>query len=591
MENQINTGASLLVQAMQGSAVKTVFSLSGNQIMPLYDACIDTDVRIVHTRHESSAVFMADAYAQLTGVPGVALVTAAPGFANALGALYSAKMAESPVILLSGDSPVARDGQFAFQEFDQIKAAAAFVKMSVRLQSVDEIESQWQDCVSIALSGTPGPVHIALPADLLLAHHEAAQHASPCPPAPARLTPANAPAPADGQQATAEVGLSGPASVTELRSLAAKLATASTPIVFVSPQLNATRQPDLHLALSQVLQVPVVAMESPRGLNDPALGSIKSLCKDTDLVVLLGKLPDFSLGFVSKDAFPRASLVLVQSEPSLLKQCDWNESLTGATRICAEPLSVINQLLNQQSDSDKQPSSQLPSESRQEWLAKMQAGIKLQPPVTHAAGNEALHTSELVHCVAEMVAACKTSKQSETVKEDTIVVCDGGEFGQWAQAFVKSPLRVINGLSGAIGGSIPYATGAGIAKPDAVVVALLGDGTAGFYLAELETLAREAIAAIIIVGNDSCWNAEYQIQKRDYGQERTYACELPAGLRYDQVATALGLHGAKVSALSQLQSELEEAFKRARQHRQGTLINAFMQRIPAPTFNDGVNQG
>jgi len=92
MANQIITGASLLIRAMRHSAVDTVFSLSGNQIMPIYDACIDTDVRIVHTRHESSAVFMADAYAQLTGKAGIALVTAAPGVANALGALYSAKM-------------------------------------------------------------------------------------------------------------------------------------------------------------------------------------------------------------------------------------------------------------------------------------------------------------------------------------------------------------------------------------------------------------------------------------------------------------------------------------------------------------------
>jgi len=217
--------------------------------------------------------------------------------------------------------------------------------------------------------------------------------------------------------------------------------------------------------------------------------------------------------------------------------------------------------------------------------------MEQQPQVIKAASNESMHTSELVHSVAEMLAVNKTdmSKQSAAVGNDAIVVCDGGEFGQWAQAFVKSPLRVTNGLSGAIGGSIAYAIGAGVARPDAVVVALLGDGTAGFYLAELETLARESIAAIIIVGNDSCWNAEYQIQKRDYGADRTYACELPSGLRYDQVATALGLHGAEVSVLADLQSELEQAFSRAREHRQGTLINALIQRIPAPTFEDVSN--
>jgi len=86
--------------------VSTVFSLSGNQIMPVYDALIEYDTRIIHTRHEAAAVFMAEAYAQVSDGIGVALVTAGPGFANALGAMYSSLMSEVPVILLSGDAPV-----------------------------------------------------------------------------------------------------------------------------------------------------------------------------------------------------------------------------------------------------------------------------------------------------------------------------------------------------------------------------------------------------------------------------------------------------------------------------------------------------
>ena len=331
-------------------------------------------------------------------------------------------------------------------------------------------------------------------------------------------------------------------------------------------------------------------MESPRGLNDPALGSIKSLCKDADLVVLLGKLPDFSLGFASSDVFPHASLILVQPGQSLLEQCDWNKPLVDSTKICAEPVAVINQLLAYQSESsNSERFSPLQKDRRTKWLMDMQTGMQMQPKVIHAGVDEALHPSELVHSVAKIIGSNTPEENFAAADEDTTVICDGGEFGQWAQAFVKSPVRVINGLSGAIGGSIPYAIGAGVAKPDSVVVALLGDGTAGFYLAELETLARESIAAVIIVGNDSCWNAEYQIQKRDYGQERTYACELPSGLRYDRVAMALGLHGAEVSALQALQSELEQAFNRARQDHQGTLINALIQRVPAPTFNEATS--
>lgn len=98
-------GADLLTRALKDAGVTTIFSLSGNQIMPIYDACIDAGIRIVHTRHEAAAVYMADAWAQVTGSIGVAMVAGGPGFANSLSPLFSARHAESPVLLLSGDSP------------------------------------------------------------------------------------------------------------------------------------------------------------------------------------------------------------------------------------------------------------------------------------------------------------------------------------------------------------------------------------------------------------------------------------------------------------------------------------------------------
>ena len=88
-------GADLLVKTLARAGVTRIFSLSGNQIMPIYDACIDGGIEIIHTRHEAAAVFMADAHAQLTGAIGVALVTAAPGAANAIGPLFTARQSEA----------------------------------------------------------------------------------------------------------------------------------------------------------------------------------------------------------------------------------------------------------------------------------------------------------------------------------------------------------------------------------------------------------------------------------------------------------------------------------------------------------------
>ena len=126
-------GAAALTQTLRNAGVDTVFSLSGNQIMPVYDAAIDSELRLIHTRHEAAAVYMADGWAQVTGQLGVALVTAAPGFANAISALYTARMQEVPVLFLSGDSPVSGDGSGTFQELDQVAIASPVVKHSVRV--------------------------------------------------------------------------------------------------------------------------------------------------------------------------------------------------------------------------------------------------------------------------------------------------------------------------------------------------------------------------------------------------------------------------------------------------------------------------
>ena len=123
-------GADLLVRSLEAAGVEHLFALSGNQIMPLFDACVGRSIELVHVRHEAAAVHMADAWGRLTGSPGVALVTAGPGFANTLSALYVAAMAESPMVLLSGHAPTSRLGQAAFQEMPQAEMARHVSKAS-----------------------------------------------------------------------------------------------------------------------------------------------------------------------------------------------------------------------------------------------------------------------------------------------------------------------------------------------------------------------------------------------------------------------------------------------------------------------------
>ncbi|MGB2468935.1 MAG: thiamine pyrophosphate-binding protein, partial [Candidatus Puniceispirillaceae bacterium] len=140
-----------VIQSLANQGVEVIFSLSGNQIMPLYDACIDANIRIIHTRHEGAAVYMAEAYAQFSGKIGVALVTAGPGLLNAVSALYSAARSETPLLLISGDAASRLDGQGAFQELDQISVTRPITKFSARPTQPEEMLPALEKTITTAL--------------------------------------------------------------------------------------------------------------------------------------------------------------------------------------------------------------------------------------------------------------------------------------------------------------------------------------------------------------------------------------------------------------------------------------------------------
>jgi acetolactate synthase-1/2/3 large subunit len=163
-----------------------------------------------------------------------------------------------------------------------------------------------------------------------------------------------------------------------------------------------------------------------------------------------------------------------------------------------------------------------------------------------------------------------------------VFVCDGGEIGQWAQACLHAPNRVINGAAGSIGAALPFAVAARCAKPEAPIVAVMGDGTFGFHCAEIDTAVRYGLPFVTVVGNDARWNAEYQIQVREYGRDRAKGCELlPA--RYDQVTAAFGGHGELVTRAE----DLLPAARRAEQSRRPACLNVMVEGLPAPNIKRG----
>ena len=531
MSGSGNRGADALARALRAAGARRVFTLSGNHIMPVFDAALDAGLELVHVRHEAAAVHMADAWARLTGEAGIALVTGGPGHANAVGALYTAAMAESPVVLLSGHAPLAQLGRGAFQEMHQAEIAVPLTKAAWTAQRADGVTHDVMQAIAIARGGRPGPVHVSLPQDVL----EGTAAIAPAPP----VTPTP--------------------SHFDAAPFLDRLQRAKRPLILCGPSCMTREGRARMQALEQASSIPVVGLESPRGIADPALGAFAQMLAQADAVLLLSKRLDFTLRFGASPAFDGACEFL-QVDPEAAEIERTSRAVGG--RIAASAVVETAVALRELTAHARASASS--------WLGEVRDAIRYRPGAwdsAHASSPGRLHPVEALRPLQQLLDA----------DPQAVFVSDGGEFGQWAQACLDAPSRVINGVAGSIGAGLPFAVAARLARPQAPVIAAMGDGTFGFHCAEIDTAVRYGAPFVAIVGNDARWNAEYQIQLRDYGPERLVGCELlPA--RYDQVAQAFGGFGELVT---QPQSLLPAA-RRAQGSARPAVLNVMIEGLAAP---------
>ena len=160
-------GGERIADVLRARGIPVVFTLCGGHIAPILTAARARGIRIVDTRHEATAVFAADAYARLTGSPGVAAVTAGPGITNTITALKNAQLAQSPLLLLGGAAPTALQGRGALQDIDQRSLVEPHVKHMARVRRVADLGPAVEEALYVAASGVPGPVFVECAVDLL----------------------------------------------------------------------------------------------------------------------------------------------------------------------------------------------------------------------------------------------------------------------------------------------------------------------------------------------------------------------------------------------------------------------------------------
>ena len=531
------SGAALLARALKLAGVGPIFTLSGNQILPVYDAGLDAGLRFVDTRHESAAAHMADAWGRLTGRPGVCLVTAGPGHTNALTGVATAWMAESPLIFLSGGANLPHVGKGGFQEIDQVGVVGPICKRAWTASSAAELPALVAHAHRTAQEGTPGPVHITLPFDVL--QHEVEESATA------------KPAPADFEPTHRRADAGDVAQAIEL------LAQAERPIVLGGPAAWRGPAGERLRALLKLIGAPGFVVESPRGLTDPSLHGLGREFKRADVVLLLAP-QDFTVGFGGPPALGEASRV-VQVAP---ERAEIGRNRPVDLGLVGDAPTVLGQLVEAARGRARPRSSW-----RDELDAIREANLTTLAPAT-TTDDLPLHPLRVAAAVRDVL------------RPGDCVALDGGEFGQWARwALGGGPYETLgNGKLGGIGSGIPFAIAAAIARPDVRAVAFIGDGTFGFHGMELDTAVRHGVSFVAVVGNDAGWAAERHRQREVYGPDRLVAADL-LPTRYDQVAVALGAHGEHVERPEELRPALERALASGRP----ACINVAIASIPSPS--------
>jgi acetolactate synthase-1/2/3 large subunit len=479
---------------------------------------------------------MADAYGRLTGRPGIAWVTGGPGHANAVGALFTALGQETPMVLMSGHTETDQLGRGGFQELRQVEMAAPVCKAAWMATNTATVGMDVAKAIRLATSGRPGPVHLSLPSDVL-----------------------DATVPEDAVVWPTEAEFAAPAiplDNTTADAVLALLATASRPLIIGAPVLATAKGRDLLRRIESALTIPACLSEGPRAFNDASLGAYAEVAKRADMVLLLGKALDFTLKFGGAPFAADCRFISIDPDGAILGRAARSRGL--AFGCVADTYPAAEALIARGRPRDPA------------WLSEARSAFDDRPA---AWADLASKTQGMLHPAQVF----RTLQPFLDRDPGSVLICDGGEFAQWGQSLLRNERRMINGVTGSIGSSLPMASGARVVEKSAPVFAVLGDGTFGFHMSEIETAVRLNLPYVAVVGTDCRWNAEYNLQVRDYGPNRTHGCELNA-TRYDLVATALGGHGELVTDATELHGAIERSLASGKP----AVINVMIESIPSP---------
>jgi acetolactate synthase I/II/III large subunit len=524
------TGAQILMKCLEREGVKHIFGYPGGVVLDIYDELSRTpNIRHILVRHEQAAVHAADGYARASSQVGVALVTSGPGATNTVTGIASAYLDSIPIVVFTGQVPTALIGNDAFQEVDIVGITRPCTKHNYLVKDVKQLAATIHEAFHIARSGRPGPVLVDLPKDV--------SQASTVPvfPETVKIKSYNPTYHANPRQVARALDM---------------ILHAKKPVLYTGGGIVLSDSSEELYKFATALQIPVTSTLMGLGgfpgdhpLWMGMLGMHGTYCANmavsqADVLIAVGaRFDDRVTGKLSEFA-PHAKIVHVDIDPSSIsKNVQVDIPIVGD---CKDTLGQLNELLEDKPVRDW-------TELRRPWLDTVNEWSTAHP-LTYVHDDKVIKPQFVVE------------KLYELTQGEAYITTEVGQNQMWAAQFYKfkHPRRLMtSGGLGVMGYGFPAAMGVQLAKPDAIVIDIAGDGSIQMNIQELITVVDNKLPVKIAILNNTYLGMVRQWQQLFY--DRRYSSTPMTAPDFVKLAEAYGAVGLRATKPEEVEPVIREA--------------------------------
>ena len=524
-------GVQLFVHELQKHGVRFIATLCGHGLNPFDKACEDASLRLVDVRNEQAAGYIAEVTGRLTRTVGVCAVSSGVAHANAMTGVVNAYFDGAPMLLVTGSASSETTGLGHFQDLDQVSLAKPVCKYARVLDRPERIPQIVNEAFGAALSGRPGPVHLTFPLNVQTAE----------------VNPDSIVRPLSSPDLQSQPSFGDPERISRVTEL---LAHAQRPLLVAGSGVYYAGGEEALVEFAEVQAIPVVVPIWDRGPIprpvDPYVGVIGAatggprLLTDADLILMVGAMCDYRVGYLQPPAIrPDAQVVCIHADSATISQ-----GVGAHDTVLGSPKIVLQQLTEACKKKQVRPTTAWLGEAR----ARRQA-FRTEVLLKRPKSSGQLHALDIVDAIQQVLT------------EETILIVDGGNIGQWIHQAISDwyPGHWLTcGASGVIGYGIPAAMAARLAYPERPIIVISGDGSVTFSIAELESAARQKFGFVVIVADDQAWGIALTGQVKELG--RAITSEL-GPVRFDKVAEGFGANGLQVRAVDEITPTIREGLR------------------------------